>query len=256
MSEELSDLPKSSFYKRSLLSSFSSEEEEDYLIYKKLAPLAKKLKVKAKDRNKYRARQDLFDFDPSKEALFPEEEVSGRSAEWLDKDFAFQLAYDMEDLKSLKWYEYIVGRCDRLKERQILLRAKGEVMELKDTSEEPGNKGAYFSRLVRKYAQEREISLADYTSGFKGKNNVFQKREIIKRKRKDINKVISEIKDTLSVEELCYYHKRALELIDKECGAFFRDNGIDIPPYVIKSYVKKVIAKDYKLTLPSGKRFF
>ncbi len=246
------NLFQSSFYRKAITEAFTSEEEEKFLFFKKMAPLAKKLKIKAKDRAKFKVNSDLFTFgNSSGDILLPEEETFSADSELIDKDFAFQLAYEMEDLKSLKWYEHIVDRCDRLKERQLLLRAKGEVIELMYTSDEPKNKGLYFSRLVRKYAEERGISMADYSSRFNVKNNLLEKRDIIKRKRKDVNKLVAEIKDTLSVDELCHYHKLAMEIIGRECGKFFYDHNIDIPTYVVESYVNKVIAKDYGFSIPA-----
>jgi hypothetical protein len=235
------------FYKQAIIEPFSREDEEKFLIFTKLVPPGKKLKVKLQD-NGGLIRKDLFDFGVTQGLNDEKDETEDA---WVDKDFAFQLAYEMEDLKSLNWYERIVTRCDRLKERQILLRARGEVIELKNTGEEPKNKGAFFSRLVRTYAEERGISLGDYASSLK-KDEKFGKRDIIKRKRREVNKFAEELKSTLSVEELCHYHQLALQWINKEYGRFFLDNGIDIPPHVINSYMNRVIARDYGLKLPKS----
>jgi len=244
---------RSEFYKRAIVKPFTLPEEERFRIFQTLCPLAQKLKVTGKEIKKYRARADLFDIDPLEDDIFAENIVDFDSpSPWIDKDFAFQLAYEMDDLKSLKWYERTVDRCDRVGERQILLRARGEILEMENSEEKPKNKGALFLKLVRTYGEERGISLGDYKSALND-DSVFEKREILKRKREEMNKFVEEIKSTMTVEELCHYYDKTLRLINKECGTFFIDNGIDIPPYIINSYMNRIIGEDYGRHMPEDK---
>jgi hypothetical protein len=241
------------FYKMAIIKPFSISDEERFHIFQTLCPLAKKLKVTGKEIKKYRVRTDLFDIDPLDEDIFADNIVDFDSpSPWIDRDFAFQLAYEMDDLKSLKWYERTVDRCDRVGERQILLRARGEILEMENSEDKPKNKGALFLKLVRTYGEERGISLGDYKSALSN-DAVMEKREIVKRKREVMNKFVEEIKSTMTVEELCLYYDKTLKLITKECGTFFTDNGIDIPSYIINSYMNRIIGEDYGRHMPEDK---
>lgn len=248
---EQSEDKRVDFYKRAIVKPFTLQYEERFKIFQTLCPLAKKLKVTGKEIKKYRIRTDLF--DTQEDDIFADNIVDFDSpSPWIDRDFAFQLAYEMNDLKSLKWYERTVDRCDRVGERQILMRARGEIMEMENSEEKPKNKGALFLKLVRTYGEERGVSLGDYRSAL-NKDPVFEKREILKRKREEINKFVEEIKSTMTVEELCHYYEKTLKLINKECGTFFTDNAIDIPSYIINSYMNRIICEDYGRHMPEDK---
>ncbi|MEQ8172182.1 MAG: hypothetical protein ABRQ38_25075, partial [Candidatus Eremiobacterota bacterium] len=180
------------FYKRAIVKPFALHQEEKFRIFQILCPLAQKLKVTGREIKKYRAREDLFDIDPMEDDIFADNIVDfDGPSPWIDRDFAFQLAYEMDDLKSLKWYERTVDRCDRVGERQILLRARGEILEMENSEEKPKNKGVLFLQKVRSYGEERGISLGDYKSALNN-DSVFEKREILKRKREDVNKFAEE----------------------------------------------------------------
>jgi len=238
---------ESDFYKTAVIKPLSIEEEEIYDIFKSLLPAGKKLKLNAKDRKKYKIKEDIFDFDGHEEVILPEDNEEDLS-KWVDRDFAFQLACEMNDIKSLKWYEKIVYRCDMMRQREILLRARGEVMELKNTEEEPRDKGAYFSQRVRSYAEERGLSLGTYNRVTENINKK-QARDFIRRKRKNIKDILTEIKSTFSTEENYYYYQNALEIIKKEHSAFFLNNNIEIPQYMIEKYKNKLIAEDYGIKI-------
>lgn len=242
------------FYKRAIVKPFALHQEEKFRIFQILCPLAQKLKVTGREIKKYRAREDLFDIDPMEDDIFADNIVDfDGPSPWIDRDFAFQLAYEMDDLKSLKWYERTVDRCDRVGERQILLRARGEILEMENSEEKPKNKGALFLQKVRSYGEERGISLGDYKSALNN-DSVFEKREILKRKREDVNKFAEEIKSTMTVEELCHYYEKTIRRINKECGTFFKDHGVDIPSYMINSYMNRIIGEDYGRYIPEDKR--
>ncbi|HPZ06588.1 MAG TPA: hypothetical protein PL110_00610 [Candidatus Eremiobacteraeota bacterium] len=245
---------KIDFYKRAITESFSYDEEKVFQVFRKLCPAFKKLKVTSKEIKTYRSRKDLFDLESSEEIVYPDNLIEYDSeSPWIDKDFAFQLAHEMDDLKSLKWYERIVDRCDKARAREIILRSRGEVIELDISSGKLKNKGALFARLVRTYSEERGISLGDYKKYLKQDEKKFFKRDIIRRKREKTNKLVEELKMTMNVEELCNYYKRTLLLIKKECGQFFFDHDIAIPQHIINAYMNRIIGQDYNIKLQNNR---